>query len=113
MFTASLEKAGPKHSTSVSFSVGVAVPVSVDEKEVAFVPNPVSEVAVKALADPQEPGRLAVVCARRHSLLPPTRQIVSPLMSPPTAHLKVEMLPGQVGRAAVNCPVTSPKERPT
>ena len=41
MFPASLEKAGPKHSTSVPFSAEAAVPLSVDEKKVALVvPNP-------------------------------------------------------------------------
>ena len=41
---------GPKHSTSVPFSVEVAVPLSVDENEVAFVPgpNPYTRAAVKA-----------------------------------------------------------------
>ena len=46
MFPASLDKAGPKHSTSVPFSAGVAVPLSVDVKEVALVPNPVTGVMV-------------------------------------------------------------------
>ena len=46
--------AGPKHSTSVPFSAGVAVPLSVDVKEVALVvPNPAPDMAVKALLGPQ------------------------------------------------------------
>ena len=47
--------AGPKHSTSVPFSGGVAVPLSVDVKEVAVVPgpNPVPDLAVKASPGPQ------------------------------------------------------------
>ena len=46
--------AGPKHSTRVPFSVGNAVPLSVDEKEVAFVvPNPVPDEAIKAMLGPQ------------------------------------------------------------
>ena len=46
MLSTSLDKAGPKHSTSVPFSVGVTVPLSVDVKEVALVPNPVTGVTV-------------------------------------------------------------------
>ena len=41
-------ESGPKHSTSVPFSVEVAVPLSVDLKEVALVPNSVPGMAVKA-----------------------------------------------------------------
>ena len=45
--------AGPKHSTSVPFSSEVAVPLSVDEKEVALcIPNPVPGSIVKALLVP-------------------------------------------------------------
>ena len=47
LFPEFLEKAGPKHSTSLPFSAGVAVPLSVDEKKVALVPKPVSDLAVK------------------------------------------------------------------
>ena len=109
MFPASLEKAGPKHSTSVPFSSKVAVPLSVDEKEVAFVvPNPVPVVTVKGLPDPQGLGSSAVLCTREHSLLPTTLQMVIPFLSPVTMHLKVKVSPGQVGGAAVNCPATSP-----
>ena len=112
MFPASLEKAGPKHSTSVLFSAEVAVPLSVDEKEVALVPNPIPGVAVKALPGPQVDVVLAVLCAREHSLLPPILQRVIPLLSPPTVHVKVNVSPGQVGGAAVNCAVTTPGNRP-
>ena len=91
MFPASLEKAGPKHSTSVPSSVGAAVPLSVDEKEVAFVPNPVPVVTVKGLPDPQGPGAPAVLCTSEHSLLPPTLQMVIPFLSPVTLHLKVKV----------------------
>ena len=109
MFPVSLEKAGPKHSTSVPFNSKVAVPFSVDEKEVALVPNPVSGVTVKGLPDcPQGPEALAVLCTREHSLLPPNFQIMIPFMSPVTVHLKVKVSPGQVGGAAVSCPATSP-----
>ena len=106
----SLLRPGPKHSTSVPFSVWDAVPLSVDVKEVALVPNPVSGVAAKALEDPQEAKEPVVLCSRIHSLLPPTLQMVSPLMSPVTVHLKVKVPPGQAGGAAVSCPVTSPGE---
>ena len=104
-FPASLLKAGPKHSTSVPFSVVVAVPLSVEVKEVELVPNPVPGAAVKGLATPQETGTLAVLCTREHSLLPFTLQMVIPLMSP-TIHLKVKVSPGQVGGAGMNCPAT-------
>ena len=103
----SLERRGPKHSTSVPSSVGVAVPLSVDVNKVAsVVPNPVQGLALKALPDPQGRGKPLVLCIRAHSL-PPTLQMVIPLMSP-TLHMKVKVSPGHVGRAAVNCPVTSP-----
>ena len=82
MFPPCLEKAGPKHSTSVSFIAEVAVPLSVDEKEVQLVPNPVPVVIVKGLLDPQGPGSSAVLCAREHSLLPPTLQMVIPFLFP-------------------------------
>ena len=103
--------AGPKHSTSVPFSAEVAVPLSVDVKEVALVPNPVPVVTVKGLPDPQGPGALAVLCSKVHSLLTPTLQMVSPSLSPETVHLKVKISPGQVGGAAVNCAATSPGEK--
>ena len=41
--------------------------------------------------------------------LPPTLQIVIPLMSPTTVHVKVNVSPAQVGRGAANCAVTQPK----
>ena len=102
MFPAALDNAGPKHSTSVLFSAGVAVPLSVDVKEVALVPNPVTGVMVNASLSPHIVEEVDV-CAREHSLLLPTLQIVNPFLSPPTVHLKVNVLPGQVGGAAVNC----------
>ena len=108
MLSSSLEKAGPKHSTSVAFSSKVAVPLSVDEYEVALVPNPVPVPTVKGLPSPHGPGALAVLCTREHSLLPFTLQMVIPFLSPVTVHLKVNLSPGQVGGAAVNCPATSP-----
>ena len=109
LFSASLDNAGPKHSTTVRSSVEVAVLLSVDEKEVAFVPNPVTPLAVKVLsAGPQLDVVPAVLCVSRHSLLPLTLQMVIPFLSPVTVHLKVKVSPGQVGGGAVNCPVTSP-----
>ena len=45
--------AGPKHSTSVPLSAEVAVPLSVDKNEVALVPNPIPDLAVKASPGPQ------------------------------------------------------------
>ena len=109
LFPGSLGKAGPKHSTSVLFSPEVAVPLSVDEKEIAFVPNPVPVVTMKGLPDTQGRGASTVLCSSVHSVLPPpTLHIVIPFMSPVTLHLKVKVSPGQMGEAAVNCPVTSP-----
>ena len=88
---ASLENSGPKHSISVPFSVVVAVPFSVDEKELALVPKPVPVVTVKALPDPQGLEVPAVLCNRAQAILPFTLQMVIPLTSPPTVHLKVKI----------------------
>ena len=103
LFSASLDKAGPKHSTSVPFSVEVAAPLSVDEKEGS---NPFPILAVKTRPGPQVDVVPAVLCVRRHSLLPLTLQMVIPFLSPVTVHLKVKVSPGQVGGGAVNCPAT-------
>ena len=103
---ASLEKTGPKHSNRVPLSERVAVPLSVDEKKVAFVPNPVSVTTVKGLSAPHGTGALAVLCTREHSSLPSTLQMVISLLSPVTLHLKVNVSAGQVGGTAVNCPST-------
>ena len=108
LFPASLEMAGPKHSTNVSSSAGVPVPLSVDEKKVAFVPNPVPDLVVKTPPTPHVDEAPGVLCARVHSLPTPALQMVIPLMSPVTVHLKMKVSPGQVGGAAVNCPVTLP-----
>ena len=112
MFPGSTLLAGPKHSTSISFSAGVAVPLSVDEKELAVVPNPVPDLALKALPGPQI-GELVDLCGRIHSslVLLPTLQVVNPFISPVTIHVKVKVSSGQVGEAAVNCPVTSPGDK--
>ena len=91
----------------MSFSAVLAIPLSVDEKQVAFVPNPVPDLAMKVLFGPQIEEEVDV-CDREHSLLPPTLQMVTPLMSPVTVQLKVKVSPGQVGGAAVNCPSTCP-----
>ena len=107
MLSSCLEKNGPKHSTSVPFSLGVAVPLSVDKNEVAFVPNPVPGVTMKGLPVPQGTGSLAVLCSRVHSSVPPTLQMVIPFMSP-ILHQNVNVLPGQAGAAPVNCPATQP-----
>ena len=53
LFPGSTLLAGPKHSTSVPFITGVAVPLSVDVKEVALVPNPIPDLAVKLSLGPQ------------------------------------------------------------
>ena len=92
------------------------MPLSVDVKEVALAPNSAPELAVKTLLGPQIEDEL-VLCTRGHSLFPPslqvvfppTLQMVIPLMSPATVQVKVNVSPGQVGGATVNCPVTSPE----
>ena len=101
--------AGPKHSTSVSFSAKVALPLSADKKEVAFVPNSVPALAVNLSPVPQIEVEVDL-CNRLHSslVLIPTLQVVIPLMSPVTLQLKVKVLPGQVGGAAKKCLVTTP-----
>ena len=100
-----------KHSISVPSSVGDAVPLSVDDKEVASItPNPVPVVAVKTLPGPHVDVPTAL-CARIHELLPPTLQVVCPFLSPATVHLKVKVSSGQVGGGPVNCPATSPGEK--
>ena len=98
--------AGPKHSTSVPSIAGIAVPLRVDEKDGPLVPNPLPVLAVKVSLGSQ----LVEVdlCTRTHSLLPFILQTVTPFMSPVTVQLKVKVLPGQIGGAAANCPITSP-----
>ena len=78
--------------------------VSLDEKKGPFVPNPASGKAVKPLQKAMSPD----LCTRRHSRFPLTLQVVSPLLSPVTVHLKVKVSPGQVGGGAVSCPATLP-----
>jgi len=109
MFPASLEKAGPKHSTSVpSSSIGVIPQLNVDVKEVAVV---VLNLASKTRPGPQASVSFGLVCIRTHSLLPPTLQMVIPLLSPVTVHLKVKESRGQEGEGGVNCPPTSPGDK--
>ena len=87
------------------------MPLSVDKKEGPFVPNSAPDVAVKAaLFGPHVDVAPAVLCARIHSLLPPTLQVVIPLLAPVTIQLKVKVSPGQVEGGAVNCPATRPRE---
>ena len=107
LFVGATLLAGPKHSTSVPFSTGAAVPLSVDVNEAALVPNPVPGLAVKVFLNPQIEEN-EDLCARGHSLLPSTLQMVNPFEPPVTVHRKVKGSPGHVGGAAVNCPATSP-----
>ena len=98
-----------KHSISVPSSVGDAVAVSIDEKEVASItPNPVPVVIVRTVS---HVDTAAALCARIHELLPPTLQVVCPFLSPVTVQLKVKVSPGQVGGGPVSCPATSPGEK--
>ena len=110
LFLESRVAPGPKHTTSVPSSTGSAVALSVDVKgPLAPGPNPLSGVAVKARLPSLDP-QVAVpvdICTRIHRLLLPfTLQRVIPFLSPVTVHLKVKVSPGQVGGAAVNCPMT-------
>ena len=113
LFPESRVESGPKHSTSVPFSTGSAVALSVDVKG-PLDANPLSDIAVKRWLVPlgiqvsTSPGD---TCCRRHRslLLLFTLHRVIPLMSPVTVHLKVKVSPGQVEGAAVNCAVTSPE----
>ena len=106
-FLGSTLLAGPKHSTRVPLSTGVAVPLSVDVKEGPLVPNPAPGLAVKTLPGPQIEDEVDL-CARTHSLLLPTLQVVTPLLSPVTVQVKVKVSPEQVGGATINWPVTTP-----
>ena len=97
-----------RHSTSVSSSERVAVPLSVDVKEGPFVPNPVPAVAVKAFPGPHEDVPPGVPCARAQALLPPTLQMVIPFLSPVTVQVKLKVSLGQVAEDPVNCAEISP-----
>ena len=87
------------------------VPLSVDEKGGPLVPNPVQDLAVNTSLGPQIDEDV-ILCTRLQSLLLFTLQMVIPFLSPVTVHLKVKVSPGQVGGGAVNCPATSPGDRP-
>ena len=89
------------------------MPLSVDVKEGPLVPKPVPGLAVKASLGPQieedgDLGDLGDLCIRLHSLLPPTLQLVTPLLSPKTVQVKVKLASGQMEGAAMNWPVGSP-----
>ena len=83
------------------------MPLSVEVKEGPLVPNPLPGLAVKLSLGPQIEEEVDL-CIKVHSLLPPTLQTVTSLMSPVTVHLKVKVSPGQEGRGATNCPQTIP-----
>ena len=85
------------------------MPLSVDVKEGPLDPNPVTDLAVKALSGPQIEEEVDL-CTRIHSLMPLSLQIVNPFLSPVTLQVKVKVSPGQVGGAAVNCPTTSSRK---
>ena len=78
------------------------MPLSVDEKKVALVPNSPSDLKASLGLQVGEVDP----CHRVHSLLPFTLQKVNPLLSPVTVHPKVNLSSGQVGGAAVNSPAT-------
>ena len=102
---------GPKHSISVPFKVRFPVPLSVDEKEVKFLANPVRGVALKASFVPQVSSEIDL-CVSEHSLLPPpTLQMVIPFLFPVTVHLNVKVSPGQAGGALMNCPAATSEQK--
>ena len=84
--------AGPKHSISVPFSAGYAVPLSVDVKEVAVVPgpNPAPGIALK-LSLPLQVEIKSDRCNKLHSMFPFSLQVVTPFMSPVTVQLKLKV----------------------
>lgn len=109
LFSGFTQLFGPKHSNSIPSSAVSAVPLSVDEKEGPFDPNPIPGLAVRSFSGPQTEEEEVDRCERMHSLLPPTRQVVIPSMFPTTVHVKEKVSPEHVGGAAVSCPVTNPE----
>ena len=100
-----------KHSTSVPFNSEVAMPLRLDVKKPGpVVPNPLPVLAMKGLPEPQGSGSFIVLCSKKHSLVP-TRQTMASSLSPSTVQKKVKVSLGQVGRAAVKFPATSPGRR--
>ena len=92
-------------------SSGIAVAISVDVNDVAFV---LPGLAVKALFGPQV-SVLVCNCVKVHrSIVPFTLQKMMafmPLMVV-TVQLNVNVMPGHVGElGTVNCPSTSPVEK--
>ena len=112
MFPTSLARVGPKHSTSVPSSATSVIPqLNVDVNEVAVV---VLNLASQTPPGPQSSVSFGLLWVRPHSvpLLPPTLQMVIPLLSPATVHRKVKGSWGQEGGGAVNCPpATSPGDK--
>ena len=71
LFPESTVAAGPKHSTSVPFSTGSAVALSVDVKGPVLPPNPLSDIALKGWLAPIGIQIIVPVdtCDRVHRLL--------------------------------------------
>ena len=86
------------------------MPLSVDEKKVVLVANPVPGFAVKTPPGPHVDMEPTVLCGSKHSLLPFTLQMVTPFLFPVTVHLKVKVSPGQIGRGEMNRARASPGE---
>ena len=63
---------------------------------------------MKALLGPQIVEEVVDICARGHSLLLFTLQMVIPLVFPATVQLNVKASPEQEGGTSVNCPATLP-----
>ena len=109
MFPGSTLLSGPKHSNSMLSILELAVPLRDDENEVAVVPNPIPDLAVKSLSGPQTEEEESDLCRRGHSLFSPTLQVVIPVLVPSTVHVKEKVSPEHVGGAALNCPATHPE----
>ena len=109
MFPGSTLLSGPKHSNSMLSILELAVPLRDDENEVEVVPNPIPDLAVKSLSGPQTEEEEVDLCDRGQSLLLPTLQVVIPVSSPSTVHVKEKVSPEHVGGAAVNCPAPHPE----
>ena len=109
MFPGSTLLSGPKHSNSIPSILELAVPLRDEENEGPLVPNPIPDLAVKSLSGPQTEEGKSDPCRRLHSLLPPTLQVVNPVLFPSTVHVKEKVSPEHVGGAALNCPAIHPE----
>ena len=64
LFPGSTLLSGPKHSNSILSIVELAVPLRDEENEGPLVPNPISDLAMKALPGPQTEEEEVGLCRR-------------------------------------------------